>query len=157
MFSGSCSLCWSLTKKWKLTGTVGGQKKVWKTRKPIREDFCSNFDSGSLFDCKRPWRRLGVAALFSCSATPALTQSLWKSHQNNTFTASSPQNLASEEQLNNTDAFWVEVQWTDEVSIEVWLKKAKVCREKGTEFHEKNTCPACCCQWWRDCFPGLEG
>lgn len=110
----------------------GGQKKVCKTKKPIREDFSSHFKSGLLFDCKRPSGRLGVVALFNCSATQALIQPLWKSHQNNTSNASSPHNLASKEQLNITDGFWVQVQWTDEVSREVWLKRA-VWRGKGAE------------------------
>lgn len=77
-------------------------------------------------------------ALFNCSATPVLTESLWKSDQKNTSTASSQQNLASEEQHNNTDAFWVQVQRTDEVGIEkAGWKEQRFVEERAQNFMKR--------------------
>lgn len=115
----------------------GGQKKVWEDQETHQGGLLFEF-RGSLFDCKRPSGRLGVVALFNCSATPVLTESLWKSDQKNTSTASSQQNLASEEQHNNTDAFWVQVQRTDEVGIEkAGWKEQRFVEERAQNFMKR--------------------
>jgi len=49
----------------------------------------------------------------------------------------------AKEHLNEPDAFWKQVLWTDEVKIELYgcNEQWYFRRKTGAELHEKNTCP----------------